>query len=475
MFFKLKKSKILDNRGGALLFVVVFGAISFAFVVTALSGFAMYQNRLAVSKHNREMAFQIAEAGVAYYRWHIYHDEDDFQDGTATSGPYLHLYNDKNGKEIGKFSLELTAPRFGSTVSTIKSIGWLDIQPGSRRTIKARVGKPSLTDFAFLTNSGIWIGDMEAVHGKMHSNFGIRFDGTTDAPVTNFTATYTCPSSQGCSGSPTKTGVWGTGGPTTFFKYPTPFRDFGLITNKLTEIENRADSTGIYLDSSSSVGWHIVFSTTTAEGQEVGQVQIYTVDSYKTGNGCYSFFNRCQNTSGATLSQSECCRDINVQTLFLTTTTPTSGYFYSEKDVWVNGTVKGSVVVGSDDDIIIAGNINYSERSEENIIGLVAKKDVLIPYESPNNLEINACMMAQTGAVQRFNYPSGSYRLRNSIKVNGSVVSANIWTFTWVSGPTITSGYQTTETTFNVYSLFNPPPSSPVGADYALIEWQEVK
>jgi len=196
MFFKLRKNKIIDNRGGALIFALIFGTISFSLVVMGISGYALYQNKLAMSKHAREMAFQIADAGVAYYRWHIFANENDYQDGTATTGPYIHDYFDKNKNNIGKFSLDLTAPRTGSTVSTIKSTGWLNAYSGAKRTIKARVGKPSLTDYSFLTNSEIWIGPGEVVHGRMHSNGAVRFDGETDSLVSSQLLGYYCPPSQ---------------------------------------------------------------------------------------------------------------------------------------------------------------------------------------------------------------------------------------------------------------------------------------
>ncbi len=489
MFFKLKKNKILDNRGGALVTVLILGAISFSLVVTGLSSYALYQNKLAMAKHNKEMAFQIADAGIAYYRWHIFEDESDYQDGTATSGPYIHDYLDKNKNNIGKFSLELTPPRTGSTVSTIKSTGWLNIQPNSDRTIKARVGKPSLTDYSFLTNADIWIGPNEIVHGKMHSNGPVRFDGETDAIVSSMLEGYYCPSNNpGCSGSPHKGGVWGIGGPEVFFVYPSSFKDFDLVNNKLDEIRTTAINSGIYLDNSPNRGWHIIFSTTSQSGNTVMQAKIYKVttcdgDGCSTNkhssNYCGNFKCRnCYNTDHKKPSATACCLDINSETLYLTTTTPEIAYIYSEKTVWVEGMVKGSVIVGSNSDIVIKGNLVYPIKSEENILGLTAKSNVLIPYKVSSTLEVNASMIAQQGAVQRYDYYEGDnpYLILDTIRVNGSVVSYKIWTFTWVNNQgTIVSGFENTETTFNVYSLFNPPPSSPVGANYALIEWQEVK
>ncbi len=484
-----KKIKLFDNRGGALIFVLIFGSISFSLVVMGISGFALFQNRLAVAKHNKEMAFQIADAGVAYYRWHIMHDDADYQDGTATSGPYIHDYLDKNKNPIGKFSLDLTAPRTGSTVSTIKSTGWLNVQPNSKRTIKARVGKPSLTDYSFLTNSEIWIGPDEVVHGRMHSNDAVRFDGETDSTVSSLLQGYYCPPAQPlCSGSPWKGGVWGAGGPDVFFMYPSSYKDFDLINNKLDEIRTTAINSGIYLDASPNRGWHIIFSTTTVGEEEVMQAQIYSVnlcenDACSTNKhdddycGNYQCAN-CYNTSHKKPGATACCLDIKNETFYLTTTTPELVYFYSEKTLWVEGIVKGSVAVGSNTDIVIKGDLTYPDKSEENILGLTAKNNILIPYKISQNLEINASMIAQTGAIQRYDYYQGiaPYKILDTIRVNGSVVSYKIWTFSWVDKDlNVVSGFENTETTFNIHSLFNPPPSSPVGANYVLIDWQEIK
>ncbi|MDO9509753.1 MAG: hypothetical protein Q7J14_00520, partial [Candidatus Magasanikbacteria bacterium] len=186
----------------------------------------------------------------------------------------------------------------------------------------------------------------------------------------------------------------------------------------------------------------------------------------------------CYNTSHKKPTAVQCCLDISDQTLYLTTTSPEIGYFYSEKTVWVEGVIKGSIVVGSNTDIVIKDNIVYSEKIEDNILGLVARENVLIPYKIRTDLEVNASMIAQDGAVQRYEYYQGEspYKVLDSIKVNGSVVSFLVWTFSWVDNYSVViNGFTNTETTFNTFSLFNPPPSSPVGADYAMIEWLELK
>lgn len=170
-----------DKRGNILLFVMIFGTISLSIVIVGISGYAISENSASNRKHNREMALQIADAGVNYYRWHLAHTKEDYYDGNGagTPGPYVHDYINRNGVVIGQFSLNIIPPVVGSSVVIIESTGWLTSQPESQVTIKAKVGFPSLTDYSFLTATDVWIGDDEETHGKFHANGGIRFDGTT--------------------------------------------------------------------------------------------------------------------------------------------------------------------------------------------------------------------------------------------------------------------------------------------------------
>ena len=123
---------------------MIFGTIAFTVIISGVSGYAISENRASARKHNREMAFQIAEAGINYYRWHLAHNKTDFQDGTSTSGPYLHEYQDKDGNVIGRYSLSITPPLTGSSVVTVESTGWLDSQPESAPF--AGAGRFSLAD-----------------------------------------------------------------------------------------------------------------------------------------------------------------------------------------------------------------------------------------------------------------------------------------------------------------------------------------
>ena len=95
----------------------------FVLLIGALGIWADSQLRTAQRSGDQSLALKIAEAGIDYYRWHLAHDPEDFQDGTGQPGPYTHDYFDKDGNLIGEFILDITPPAQGSSLVTITSTG----------------------------------------------------------------------------------------------------------------------------------------------------------------------------------------------------------------------------------------------------------------------------------------------------------------------------------------------------------------
>lgn len=447
-----------DRRGSMMLFAMIFGAISFSLIVVGVAGYAVFENHASGYKHNREMAFQIAEAGANYYRWHLAHAKDDYHDGQGEEsvGPYVHEYTDKSGNLVGYFSLNIIPPLTGSTVVTIESTGWVKNQENSKRTLRVRIGFPSLVDYAFLTNSDVWIGNDEEVHGKFHANGGIRFDGTTDAPITSAVPNYICKIFHGC-GNQEQPGIWGDGGPDDYWSFPVPAKDFDAITSKLAQIRTGADESGLYLTSSGKEGWRLQF---VADGT-VQVSKVNTTDCYKgkdIGDNKYYWF----------------CIDAKTYGDVTTYPIPENGYIYIEDNVWVDGVVNGRAVVGTSagNSVIINGNITYADKDGTDVLGLIGEQNILIPYNSPENLEIDAAVVAQKGATKRYYYPGDT---KDSILIYGAIISANIWTWSWTSGGSeVVSGYENTVSTYDANLTYSPPPGFPVGSEYNLISWEEI-
>ena len=444
----------------------------FSLVMLAALSYATMQLRLVRSSINREMAFQIAEAGVNYYQWHLAHFEHDYWDGNAstTPGPYIHDYIDKDtNQKVGEFSLQITPSPTGSTIVTIKSTGYTVDNPSQKRTATVRYGKPSLAKYAFLTHSDVWIGDTENVSGQMHANGGIHFDGTGNAPIRSAKQDippgpgYQCYPYHGCS-TPFewKPGIWGLAPSSTqaFWQMAVPSVDFDKITSSFEDLETLATGQAD-LPPSNAQGYSLVFNAD-------GTVSVYKVTSLRShGDG--------KDVNGVWHSED---LDYNNRSFQYTMPIPQNGVIFVKDHVWVEGVINGRVVVAatkySTDPaqqarILIPNNITYLAKDGNHVLGLIAEKDVLVTYYAPDILEIDGALIAQNGSAQRYYFPGN---LKTSITIYGAVASFGVWTWSWTDGVSCTSGYCNTSTTYDANLLYGPPPSFPLSTDgYQQISW----
>src|SRR3989344_1161594 len=192
-------NKLQDkNRqaGQISLYVLIFGALA----IIVLSGLIIWAD-LNIKSVNRQLdnslAFTIAESGIEYYRWHLAHDDDDYQDGTGGLGPYEHEYFDKEGNLIGHFTLEITPPLVGSSVVTIRSTGTIEKDASVEKIIEVRMGIPSLAKYAVISSSDVRFGPGTEIFGQVHSNGGIRFDGLAHNIITSARYDYNDPDHSG--------------------------------------------------------------------------------------------------------------------------------------------------------------------------------------------------------------------------------------------------------------------------------------
>ena len=392
------------------------------------------------------------------------HFPTDYQDGTGVVGPYIHDYKDfDNQKTIGKFSLTITPPATGSTIVTITSTGYTIDNPNIKRTVTARYGVPSLAKYAFLSNDIVWIGSSESVTGEMQSNNGIKFDGTTNAPVGSAKSTYTCSTNQGSPCPHLENGVWGNASQTVknFWQFPVPTVDFSTLTSDLAGMKSLAQSAGIYLPPSNKNGYSLVFNSN-------GTVSVYKVTSLINNPSG-------KDVNGVTHNENT---DYNRRDLQFTQNIPANGIFYIEDKTWVEGVVKGKVLVAAAvlpyvastaPTIYIPNNITYLAKDGTSSLGLLAQKDIVVTYHAPNNLEIDAALVAQNGSTQFFYYANN---IKNLITVYGSIMSYGQWTWSWVSGNNTVSGYANTSSIYDGNLLFNPPPSFPLSSSgYQQMDW----
>ncbi|MEA2065217.1 MAG: hypothetical protein U9O66_02890 [Patescibacteria group bacterium] len=461
------------NQSGTMLIALMLIVAVFIAMAGGLASLGVYRNRLYMMQNAEIQAMHIAEAGVNYYRWHLAHEQEDFFDGTGAdpdgippNGPYEHTYTSPSGELTGKFSLEITPPPTGSTIATIKSIGWADSYPNLKRTVEVRYGIPSLAHYSFLTNTDVWFGDSESVSGELHSNGGIRMDGTNDSLVTSARETYICTPGHGCSNEE-KPGVWGTGPNSSLWSFPVPAVDFNVITMDIAQIKADAQAEGVYLASSGggNDGYHIIF-------QANGTFDVYVVNDLKSAIE--------QKNDDWTAYVDNIKEEIDDETYDSNYLIPGNGLIYIEDDIWVEGTVNGRATLvaarlpdnpNKRKTVHINGNINYLARDGSHILGLIGQKHVKVPRHAPADLTIDAILLAQNGRVFRNLYLPR--RVTNSITVYGGIITNQVWTWTWVGGSGTVDGYNTTNSIYDSQTTFAPPPSFPTTGEYTFISWEE--
>jgi hypothetical protein len=419
-----------------------------------------YSNRQVLT----EEALHIAETGVNYYRWHLAHDPGDYQDGTGGPGPYEHEYVDPQGEAVGKYSLEITAPSAGSSVVTIKSTGWTYSNPKIKRVITVQYGQPSFTTYSFLQNSSSWYGSGITVNGPIHSNNGIRMDGTNLSLVTSAKETYTCGSETGCSPPQQKPGVWGSGGDSGLWQFPVPPIDFDAVSVDLVDMRDAAQTEGLYLGTSGSQGYHIVLNQTTFNVYRVTSTGYYS--GYAVDDGCQRRYQR-----------------INNETLIGTYNITDTPILFAEDYLWVEGELDGRMTIvaarfpidSNAMNIWIPDNITYTTYDDAHALGLIAQNDIYYTKDIPNDFKIDAALMAQKGKIIRHGYFSwcggSSGAVKDKLTIYGVVISYEKSYWNFGSGPS--SGFHEREINYQPSLLYFPPPYYPTSGEYEFISWKE--
>jgi hypothetical protein len=467
---KTKNLKLKTVSRGEVMILVLLLITIVSLVLIPFFGVIAKELSVAKTRIDREEALQIAESGADYYQWHLALFPTDYQDGTGKVGPYVHAFTDLTTQQIiGYYSLTITPPPTGSTVVTIQSTGWTTDNPSVTRTVTAKYGVPSLAIYSFLSNAPIWIGSDENVSGQMQSNNGVRFDGTTNAPVMSAESTYTCSATQGSPCPTTENGVWGGASKSVqaFWQYPVPAVDFSSLTANLATLQStaQAETGGTYfLSPSNADGYSLVFNSN-------GTVSIYKVTSLQTEPTGWDVNDVAVNTS----------TDYKNRTLLFTENIPSNGIFYIEDKVWVEGVVNGRAMVvaanlpynsSTAPTIYIPNNITYATTNGADSLGLLAQQNVIVTYAAPQTLTIDAAMIAQNGSVEFLYYQSDA-AVKNTINVLGSIMTYGQWTWTWVdNNNNDVSGYATTNDTYDSNLMYSPPPSFPLSTSgYQQLSW----
>ena len=461
-------------RGYFVLLIIVFSAV-FLTLITALAGYIFVEKKVQLATEGREKAFDLAESGLEYYRWHLAHFATDLKDGTSGAGPYVHTLKDPEGGTVGTFSLNISGAMSCSALTdvTISATGAASAGPTYKRTLSSKYVRPSVADYSTIVNSNVWAGSDRVITGPYQSNGGVRMDATHNAQVYSGVATWTCTSDFGCGSNTAEPGVFGSGSNPGLWSYPAPTIDFNGITVDLATLKNFATSSGKYLPASGSYGWLLTMkSNGTFDAAKVtGTTQIW---GYDTANGWLQERTIVSSTGAATNYAIPASCPI----------------VFAEDNVWLQGVVSGKVTLaaantgsGATRSIVIPGNITYAHATGDGLTA-VGQQDVLISLQSPDTMEVHGIFIAQGGKFGRNYYtssggnavPAGlaSYVLRSHLTTVGTVVSNGRVGTKWTSGGTFVSGYANRTDTYDRALAESPPAFTPqTSTDYVFREWKE--
>ena len=459
------------SRGYLLVLVLVFGGIFFM-MATAFVGYVVTQSQLTTHKYNKERALDIAEAGLNYYKWFLAHYPGNTTNGTTTPQPYVHTYSDPESAPIGEFSLQIASSSACGEVYAIDitSTGYTYDNPDATRVVYGRYAKPTIAEFAYILNSNVWAGSDRIIIGPYHSNGGIRMDGTNNSTVSSGQNTWVCDSSYGCS--PTNNsapGVTGSGPNKDLWSYPVAPINFTGITVDLAVMQQKAQTGGgRYFGPSGKAGYHVIFKSN-------GTFDVRRVNSKENEPNGYAWGRYMNILKGTSLIGNY--------------PIPTGcAVLYFEDQVWLEGVVNGKVTIvaadvdttGVDPSVILNSDITYATATSGLLA--IAEYDMLIGLTVPDDMTLNGIFVAQTGHFGRNHYDTSmpnaweEYIKRNSLTINGTIISNGREGTKWTSGGVYVSGFNSRTNTYDRDLVTDPPPLTPEVSDtYKFIEWREVE
>ena len=276
---------------------------------------------------------------------------------------------------------------------------------GNQRVVEVLVQPSSLAEYYRVVDGPVAWGPGAHTNGKIYANGNIDHDGdeasadvfawnaqiTGSAPMTNGAVRYDVDSNPPVTAK---------------IKNKIQFSDF-LVS--FSDVQRAADVGGLELDdfdpSNQYDGWRLTFQ---ANGTVI-------VQSCKTNGG--AFQDNMPTCPGGSPSYNQ------------THNVPTNGAIYTSKPVLVSGpgtgangpsTVDGRVTIASYQHIVIGGNISY-EQSSDDVLGLVAKTDVVAADWGPTDLTWRAALIAQEGTW----YGAGDTSDHNTMNFTGSAATAD--------------------------------------------------
>lgn len=494
--FPISGQKLRPLNGSALAYALVIMAIV-SILLLSMIQYVSSQIKFGYNRLEKGRAFQVAEAGIYFYRWYLAHEisgktvqqiKDFWQNGNpyGVSSPYEAEFSDPEGGVIGKYKIEVTPPDPYSTIVTVKSTGWTYKEPSLKRIVQARFRRPSWSEYMFLLNDFIYFGSGATVYGKIHSNKGIRFDGVAKNVVSSLLCTFDDPDHGGgnesavhthvvptdplpptpppCQSPPNRPSIFEAGR-----QLEVPEINFNGVISDLSLMRTEAQAgNGKYFDATGE-GRRIILKTD-------GTYDVCTVNAYSSTT--YGITSYRRNSGAGTCGS---CSGLCLQNYSI----PDNGIIFTDDNVWIQGKINSQNVASDSQKITVVAagvvadiylgynsvgggsNLEYTNFDGSEIIGLIAQRDIKIVRDCPNNMILDAAILAQSGKVGRNSYTS-AYN-KSTLTINGSIASYQRPGFNWGS-----NGFTTRTYNFDNNLLYYPPPYFPTGTEYFIDLWDEL-
>jgi len=477
-------------KGSALAYALVILTIVMIILVSML-GYITSQLKFSFNRVEKEKAFQIAEAGVYYYRWYLAHETsgrtaeqlDAFWNGNprplGVATTYVASY-----EGIGEYRINVTPPTSGSTIVTVQSEGHTYKMPDVKRKVSVRFRRPSWSEYIFLSNSFMNFGSESETYGKVHSNYGIRFDGLAHNTVSSLPAKFNDSTYGGNRDefgvhttvnptdpeAPSSSWPWPAGTipnrPDIFMggrEFPVPEVSFTGVTADLANMKSKAESgQGRYFDGE-GLGRKIILKSN-------GTYDVCTVKEANPNTHAISRYFQNDGTGTCNNCTGNCLSNYTIVN---------NGVIFVENNAWVEGTINNNRVTivaanlsggGAEKDIYIGTNSNtnltYAAYNCNNMLGLVAQRDIRVLGSCPNNFTVDAALLAQTGAV---GINDNGFSGKTSLTFNGAIASYLQPYFHHGN-----SGFAVRYYNFDNNLLYCPPPYFPTGNEYSIDRWEEL-
>lgn len=475
-----------NRKGSAIAYGLIVMSVT-AIILVSMLQYISSQIKFTSNRIEREKSFQIADAGIYFYRWYLAHQvsgktaqqiKDFWQSGNpfGVGTPYEAEYSDPESGPIGKYRIEVQAPDPASTIVIVKSTGWTYKSPGIKRVIQARFRRPSWSEYTVLADDNMRFGAGTHIYGKIHSNYGIRFDGVAHNVVSSSLYSYDDPDHSGGLEFGVHTHVAPTDPVNPVYPASPPVRTDVFEAGRQTFLPSISFN-GVLSDlnfmKSEAIAGNGKYFNDLGYGRRIilrnnGTYDICTVNGYDSSSKTITSYRR--NSGGGTCGS---CSGLCLSNYPVVD----NGVIFVEDNVWLEGTINNrritvvaaNLIGGPQADAYIGiNNLLYTNFDGKDIIGLIGQKDVSVVRDSQNFLTIDAALLAQSGRVGR-NYYSHSYD-KDTITVNGSIATKLRYGFAYTDG----TGYENRILNFDNNLLYYPPPYFPTGTEYYIDLWDEL-